>query len=147
MDNTKIIKMVENALVIIILFIVIIVLFPSIKKMAEITRKQAVESSVQGVFDMTKDYFTSINMYENVNLPFKIIYNKDVKDGYTIYSANKKYENMNKIDIEIEGMLPESGSVEIKSDGEIEAKDLKFGEYTCNKKTTSSPTICIKSEW
>ena len=146
MDNTKTIKMVENALVIIVLFIVIIVLFPSIQKMAEATTKQSAETSTLGAFNMAKNYYTSINLLDPVDLPFKVVYSKKEKKGYTLYSSNIKYTPANSISLKIEGKLPDSGSVEIKSDGEVEAKDLKFGSYICNKKTISSPIVCVKNE-
>lgn len=146
MDNTKIVKMVENALVIIVLFAIIIVLFPTIQKMAEVTKKQTAETSTLGAFNMTKDYYTSVNLLDDVDLPFKVVYNKNESSGYTLYSANNKYTPSSGINLKIDGKLPESGSVEIKSDGEVEAKDLKFGNYVCNKKTISSPIVCVKNE-
>lgn len=146
MDNTRIVKMVENALVIIVLFAIIIVLFPTIQKMAEVTKKQTAETSTLGAFNMTKDYYTSVNLLDAVDLPFKVVYNKNESSGYTLYSANNKYTPSSGINLKIDGKLPESGSVEIKSDGEVEAKDLKFGNYVCNKKTISSPIVCVKNE-
>lgn len=146
MDNTKIVKMVENALVIIVLFAIIIVLFPTIQKMAEVTKKQTAETSTLGAFNMTKDYYTSVNLLDAVDLPFKVVYDKNESSGYTLYSANNKYTPSSGINLKIDGKLPESGSVEIKSDGEVEAKDLKFGNYVCNKKTISSPIVCVKNE-
>ena len=146
MDNAKVIKMVENGLVIIVLFIIIIVLFPSIKTMAEATKKQTAESSTQGAFNMTKDYYTNINMIEIVDLPFKIEYNKNTEKGYIIYSSGREFTPVHNINLKIEGKLPESGSVEIKTNGEVEAKNLKFGQYLCNKKTISSPITCTKEE-
>lgn len=146
MDNTRVIKMVENGLVIIVLFVTIIVLFPSIEKIAEITKKQTAESSTLGAFNMTKDYYTSINLLDAVDLPFKVVYNKNENEGYTLYSANSKYIPSSEINLKIEGKMPDSGSVEIKTDGEVEAKNLKFGNYICNKATISSPVTCIKVE-
>ena len=146
MDNTKIVKMVENALVIIVPFAIIIVLFPTIQKMAEVTKKQTAETSTLGAFNMTKDYYTSVNLLDAVDLPFKVVYDKNESSGYTLYSANNKYTPSSGINLKIDGKLPESGSVEIKSDGEVEAKDLKFGNYVCNKKTISAPIVCVKNE-
>lgn len=146
MDNTKIIKMIENALVIIVLFVVIIVLFPSIQKMADQTKKQAAETSTLGAFNMAKDYYTSINLLDSVDLPFEVVFDKNAENGYTLYSSKKVYTPISSISIKIEGKLPESGSVEIRNDGEVETKDLKFGNYTCNKKTISSPIVCVKNE-
>ena len=114
--------------------------------MAEVTKKQAAETSTLGAFNMTKDYYTSVNLLDAVDLPFKVVYDKNESSGYTLYSANNKYTPSGGINLKIDGKLPESGSVEIKSDGEVEAKNLKFGNYVCNKKTISSPIVCVKNE-
>ena len=145
-DNTKIIKMVENGLVIIVLFSIIIILFPSLEKIVDKTAKQSAESSTQGVFNMAKDYYTNINLQDIVDLPFEIEFDENTKKGYIIYSNGLEYTPPIGVNLKIEGKLPSTGSVVIKKDGEIEAKNLKFKKYICGKASIAAPVVCVKDK-
>ena len=146
MDNTKEIKMVENGLVIIVLFVIIIILATPLKKIIEKTQLQSAETSTDNVFHMVKNFYTEINLVDVVDLPFKIVFDKNKNKGYTIYSNEKEYIPSNKVHLKIDGKLPTSGSIEIKKDGEVETLNLIFGNYICNKKSIKAKEECIKKQ-
>lgn len=137
-DNLKEIKMVENGLVIILLFVIITILLPSVTSLVAKSLQLSAQTSTQGTIDMVKSLYTTINLTDEVNLPFKVIYNKD---GYTIYSDNKKYTPKEEIKVSISGKMPTGGSVEITTGGQVTVKDLKFGSITCNQINNNIP-VC-----
>lgn len=146
MDNTKIIKMVENGLVIIVLFVIIIILYKPLIKTIDKVKLQSAEESTRSAFNMVKNYYTSLNLTEEVNLPFKVVFDENQAKGYIIYSNEKEYTPSGLIKLKIEGKLPTSGSVEIKEDGEVETLNLVFGKYICNKESIKSKEKCIIKE-
>lgn len=146
MDNIKEIKMVENGLVIIVLFIIIILLTSPLRKIIEKTQLQSAETSTDNTFHMVKNLYTEINLVDVVDLPFKIVFDKNKSKGYTIYSNEIEYTPSSTVHLKIDGKLPTSGSVEIKRDGEVETLNLIFGNYICNKTSIKAKEECIKKE-
>ncbi len=140
MDNTNTIKIVENGLVIIVLFIIIIILYKPLTNMIEKVKIQSAQESTRETINMTKNYYMSLNLNEYVKLPLKIVFNEK---SYKTYSNGIEYIPLKHI--KIKGKLPESGSVEIKQNGEIEISNLKFGKYICNRINNSNEE-CIKEQ-
>ena len=143
-EYEKEIKMVENALVIIALFIIIIILYNPLIKIIDKVKLQSAEESTLAAFNMTKNYYTTLNLVDVVDLPFKIVFDENQPKGYIIYSNEREYTPSDKIKLKIDGKLPTSGSIEIKKDGEVETLNLIFGKYICNKKSIKDKEECIK---
>ena len=137
-DYVKEIKMVENGLVIILLFVIIIILLPSFTTMADKSMELAAQTNAINNIEMVKELYTIINLNDEVNLPFKVVYNSN---GYKIYSKGKEYTKPYNINIEGTDKLPTEGSIEIKANGKAIVDNLKFGNYTCNQINTEKP-VC-----
>ena len=90
MDNTKEIKMVENGLVIIVLFVIILILSTPLGKIIEKTQLQSAETSTDNIFHMVKNFYTEINLVDVVDLPFKVVFDEKQTKGYIIYSNEKE---------------------------------------------------------
>ncbi|MBR3199103.1 MAG: hypothetical protein IKG27_03715 [Bacilli bacterium] len=129
-DYVKEIKMVENGLVIILLFVIIIILLPSVTTMASKSMQVAAEANTAANVEFVKELYTTINLNDNIGLPFKVIYDKN---GYKIYSNGIRYKKEVNINIDSKNKLPTRGSIEIESDGYTIVKNLKFGSYTCSQ--------------
>lgn len=146
MDNTKIIKIVENELVIIVLFIIIILLYSPVKKIIDKTKLQSAEENTRAAFNMTKDFYTTLNLVDVVDLPFKVVFDENHSRGYIIYSNGIEYVPTGAVQLKVDGKLPSSGSVEIKRDGEVETLNLVFGKFICNKKNIADDVSCVIKE-
>ena len=126
-DYVKEIKMVENGLVLILLFIVIAILTDSLIKIIDRTMK------------ISAEIYTINSLTYELPLPFKIVYkNKE----YELYSNGKKISKTKNVKNEKE-KLPKSGSITFKSNGDIIVKDLEFGLYKCNLENNKQ-VICEK---
>ena len=143
MDNSKIIKMVENGLVIIVLFVVLIYLTKPIQQLIETTRLQSMKESTRGIVNETKNYFTSLTIFDSVDYPFKIVFNEKDPNGYKIYSMGEEYTPGDDTKFNVTGKMPTSGSVELISDGEAKASNLKFGKFICNKADINAEEMCV----
>lgn len=143
MDNSKIIKMVENGLVIIVLFVVIIYLTKPIEKLIESSKLQSVKESTRGVVKETRNYFTSLTLFDNVDYPFKIVFDEKEPNGYKIYSMGMEVNPTEDVKFRVTGKMPTSGSVELISDSEVSASNLKFGKYICNKVDINAEELCV----
>ena len=143
MDNSKIIKMVENGLVIIVLFVVLIYLAKPIEQLIEATKLQSMKESTRGIVSETKNYFATLNMFDSADYPFKIIFNENEPNGYKLYSKGKEYTPRDDTKFKVNGKMPTSGSVELKSEGEANASNLKFGKFICNKADNNAEEMCV----
>lgn len=143
MDNSKIIKMVENGLVIIVLFVVLIYLAKPIEQLIETTRLQSVKESTRGVVSETKNYFTSLTIFDTVDYPFKIVFDEKEENGYKLYSMGEEFKPVEDTKFRVTGKMPTSGSVELISDGEAKASNLKFGKFICNKADINAEELCV----
>ncbi len=139
-DNVKGIKMVENGLVIIVLFIIIMILFPAVTKLINKSMQTSAQISTKNIIENVKTLYTTINLIDEVNLPFKVVYNEN---GYKIYSNNNEYTPGAMARATMKGKMPTSGSIEITKDGVVVVTNLKFGSYTCNQINTTMP-VCEK---
>ncbi len=129
-DNVKEIKMVEN----------IIILLPSVTSLASKSLQVSAQTSTINSIEMVKGLYTTINLTDEVNLPFKVVYNKE---GYKIYSDGKEYIPKESIKVTISGKNPTDGSIEITTEGKIIVKNLKFGSLKCNQSSDSKLTCKI----
>ena len=129
-DYVKEIKMVENGLVIILLFIIIVILLPSVTTMASKSMQSAAKTNTIANIEFVKELYTTINLTDTVNLPFKVVY---TDDGYKIYSNKTRYKKTVNVKLDSKNKLPTEGSIEIKEDGYTVVKNLKFGGYKCNQ--------------
>ena len=143
MDNLKIIKMVENELVIIVLLSVIIILARPIGKMIDITKVQSAKESTRGVIKETRNYFTSLTLFDNIDYPFKIVFDEKEPNGYILYSMGQVYNPEEDIKFKVTGKMPTSGSIELISGGEVYASNLKFGKIICNKVNINAQEMCV----
>ena len=146
MDNTGTIKVVENGLVIIVLSLIIIILYNPLIKIIEQTQLQSAEENTRAAFNMTKDFYTTLNLVDSVDLPFKVVFDDTHLKGYIIYSNGKEYIPSGLVNLKVDGKLPTSGSVEIKRDGSVETLNLDFGIFVCNKRSISDEVSCVKKE-
>ena len=136
-DNFREIKITENSAVILVLFVIIIIIFPSLMKMFDNVFKMSAKTNTKNVIEITKYIYTDINLIDDVPLPFKIVYKKN---GYILYANGQKYIPVKKTKLDEEGKLPKGGSITIKTDGEVVIKNLKFGLYKCNSE--NDKVIC-----
>ena len=143
MDYTKIIKFVENWLVVIVLMVIIIVLATPMGKLVDKVQFSSAETNTDNVFHMVKNYYSEINLVEAVDLPFKVVFNKKYDKGYKMYSGIGEYIPNGFTSLKVDGKLPSSGSVEIMEDGEVKTINLKFGKYVCNKVSISANVECV----
>ena len=143
MDYTRVIKFVENWLVVIVLFVIIIVLATPFKKMIDKVQFSSAETNTDTVFHMVKNYYNELNLVDAVGLPFKMVFDDKYDKGYIMYQNNVEYNPSNSVRLKIDGQLPSSGSVEIKQDGEVETLNLKFGKYVCSKVSIASNVECL----
>ena len=142
MDNTNTIKIIENGLVTIILFVIIIILYKPLINMIERLKIQSAQENTRNIADITKNYYMSLNLIDYVKLPFKIVFKNQ---EYKVYSGGLQYIPSQTKTLRIKGKLPTHGSVELKENGEVEITDLKVGNYICNKKNNLKEE-CIKIE-
>ncbi len=141
-EDSKRIQMIEYGLVILMLFIILIILTPSFTKIVSTTMYNSAKLNTEGTISTVKDMYASINLRDDVALPFTVEY----KHGkYTLYEDGREYTIPNTVKIKIEGKQASSGKVVINTDGEIEVKDLKFGLYACNQK--AGKTLDCKFKW
>lgn len=138
-DYVKEIKMVENGLVLILLFIVIAILTDSLIKIIDRTMKISAETYTINNIEIAKEIYTINSLTYELPLPFKIVYKNK---GYELYSNGKKISKTKNVINEKE-KLPKSGSITFKSNGDIIVKDLEFGLYKCNLENNKQ-VICEK---
>jgi hypothetical protein len=128
--NDQDMKNAEYGLVIIVLFIVFIILTPSLLTIMYKSMKSGAELSTKGTIEVVKTLYIDGNLTKDIGLPFKVVFNG---------SSYKTYEHGNEITIDKElkiknkGRLPSEGTVEINTDGTVIAKDLRFGLIKCNQ--------------
>ena len=134
-------KISENGLIIIAISIISIILLPSLYIIFDNSFKSSAQTSTIETIEMVKDLYTSINLVDEVNLPFKVVYSNN---NYTIYSNNKKYTPSKSVKVDVNGKMPTSGSVTIKTDGTAEVNKLKFGLYKCSQKKEVKPVCTNK---
>lgn len=139
-EHYKSIRIIEYAMVIIVLLVVLIILFPALSKIIYNMSKEAAITNTKDTIDTVKATYTDMNLINEVALPFKVVFNKD---GYEFYEMNKKVNYKRTFNIDFEGRLPSSGSVEITTDGTVTVKDLTFGSIKCNQ-VKEQNLICDK---
>lgn len=141
--NVREMKIFENLLVIVALFVIIMLLMPIINDIIDKTLASSAESGTTGTMENVKDLYSTINLTGGeVHLPFRI---KFEKRGYKVYSDGVEYGTQKEIQITVQTQLPEDGYVQLNIDGSVTVKDLKFGEYICNTDKAKNP-ICINKK-
>ena len=140
--ESKRMQTIEYGLVILTLLIILIILTPSFTKIVSTAMYNSAKLNTEGSIATAKDIYTSINLKDEVALPFTVKY----KNGkYTLYEDGRKYTVPNTIKIEVEGKQASSGQITINTDGQIVVKNLKFGLYACNQK--AGKTLDCKFSW
>lgn len=141
--NVREMKIFENLLVIIALFVIIMILLPIINNIIDMSLASSAESGTTGTMENVKDLYSTINLTGGeVHLPFRVNFHKK---GYTVYSDGVEYGTQKEIEITVQTQLPEDGYVQVNVDGTVSVKDLKFGEYICNSDKRNNP-VCVKQE-
>ena len=139
-EHSKTIKMIEYGLVIIVLFVVLIITIPSVNTIIYNISKESAITSTYNTVKSVKAIYTSMNLKNEVSLPFKAVFDKE---NYTFYENNKKVNYKYSLNIKFEGKLPSSGTIIINIDGTTTVKDLTFGNISCNQ-ISNSTLICDK---
>lgn len=139
-EHSKTIKMIEYSLVIIVLFVVLIITIPSVNTIIYNMSKESAITSTYNTVKSVKAIYTSMNLKNEVSLPFKAVFDKE---NYTFYENNKKVNYKYSLNIKFEGKLPSSGTIIINIDGTTTVKDLTFGNISCNQ-ISNSTLICDK---
>lgn len=139
-EHSKTIKMIEYSLVIIVLFVVLIITIPSVNTIIYNISKESAITSTYNTVKSVKAIYTSMNLKNEVSLPFKAVFDKE---NYTFYENNKKVNYKYSLNIKFEGKLPSSGTIIINIDGTTTVKDLTFGNISCNQ-ISNSTLICDK---
>ena len=139
-ENIKDTKFVENGMVIILLFIVIIILLPLLTTLISKAFNTSAKTNTEELIEFTKNVYTTINLTEEINLPFKIVFDNG---KYTVYTKNTEYKLNEKTKKMNKAKLPSSGSILIKEDGEVVIENVKFGLYKCNQ-TKQNKVVCNK---
>lgn len=139
-EHSKTIKMIEYGLVIIVLFVVLIITIPSVNTIIYNMSKESAITSTYNTVKSVKAIYTSMNLKNEVSLPFKAVFDKE---NYTFYENNKKVNYKYSLNIKFEGKLPSSGTIIINIDGTTTVKDLTFGNISCNQ-ISNSTLICDK---
>lgn len=129
-EHDKSIRIIEYAMVIIVLLIVLIILVPALGKIIYNVSKNASITSTVGTIDSVKAFYTDMNIENEVALPFKVVFDNG---NYTFYEMGQKVNYKRSLNIKTKGKLPKAGSVEITIDGTITVKDLTFGNFKCNQ--------------
>ena len=129
-EHYKTIRVIEYGMVIIVLFIVLIIVLPSVSTITYNMSKDAAVTSTKNMIDSVKATYTNMNLKNEVALPFETKFNEN---GYTFYEMGKKVNYELTINIHIDGELPKSGSILINEDGTVTVKDLTFGKIKCNQ--------------
>lgn len=123
--NTKGFTLIELLAVIVILAIIALIATPIVLNLINTARKGAAARSAEGIRDAAKkSYYAAL--IEDPNA-----WSSDVEVSYPSTNTDK---------IEIDGQAPVSGTVTIKSTGEVVGKNLKFGSYYCSFADTGSAT-------
>ncbi len=141
-EHSKTIKMIEYGLVIIVLFVVLIITIPSVNTIIYNMSKESAITSTYNTVKSVKAIYTSMNLKNEVSLPFKAVFDKE---NYTFYENNKKVNYKYSLNIKFEGKLPSSGTIIINIDGTTTVKDLTFGNISCNQ-ISNSTLICDKND-
>lgn len=139
-EHSKTTKMIEYGLVIIVLFVVLIITIPSVNTIIYNISKESAITSTYNTVKSVKAIYTSMNLKNEVSLPFKAVFDKE---NYTFYENNKKVNYKYSLNIKFEGKLPSSGTIIINIDGTTTVKDLTFGNISCNQ-ISNSTLICDK---
>ena len=141
-EDTNRIKNIEYALVITTLFVILIILTPSLIKLIDAAMYNSAKLNTEGSIQTAKDIYTSINLTDELGLPFTIKY---INGKYSLYENGEKYTPLKSVKIEVKGKQASSGKIIINTDGQLEVKNLKFGLYVCNQKP--SQTLDCKFKW
>ena len=136
--NEKGFTLIELLAVIVILAIIALISTPIVMNVINQSRKKAAEDSAYGVIEAVKTYHTEKMLNVNAEVSDTLF----VKwESATSVKAGKNSSSLAAVsDLKISGSKPQSGSIEIKSDGTIEVKSLKINGYTCSGTDTVTCT-------
>lgn len=146
MSNYKIIKMVENGLVIIVLFVIIIILASPIGKIVDSFKLASVKESTREIFRESRNFYMNLNIFEEVGLPLKIVFDENAANGYVLYSRDQVFNPVDNTVLKFNGKLPTEGFIEINENEEPSAIKLKFGKFLCSKVNTDAEVECSIDE-
>ncbi len=142
-QNVREMKIFENLLVIVALFVIIMLLLPIINNIIDMSLASSAESGTTGAMENVKDLYSTINLTGGeVHLPFRV---KFEKKKYKVYSDGVEYGTEKDIQITVQTQLPEGGYVQLNTDGSVSVKDLKFGDYICNTDKAKNP-VCVNQK-
>ncbi len=132
-------KIFENVIIICLISVFLCLLFPVIQKIIKDSQVSGAETSAKEIVTNVEVFYSNISILHGTTLPFTITYNED---GYVAYEGNKPL-SLNE-ELTNKGETPTQGTVTIGANGYATVKDLKIGNYICNK-TEKDEVKCEKS--
>ncbi len=148
-ENNKGFTLIELLAVIVILAIIALITAPIILNVIEDSRKNAAVDKAWGTIDAVRvAYANAQTSIQEVGVPYTVYFNtkpsswtdKDSIIFTTTTGGGYGFKHVGTQEVTASGENPTSGTVTIKSDGQIIANDLKFGNYYCSTIETKDAT-------
>ena len=136
------IRVIEYSAILVFFLVILIILVPSVQKIVYNMAEDASITNTKATIDAVKTYYTDMNLFNEVALPFKVVFHGK---EYDFYEMGNKVNYRKSLTVKNNGKLPTSGSVEITTDGTVTVVNLKFGNFTCNQ-TNEKNLICENKE-
>ena len=134
-------KKLENMIIITLVLIIGCFLFPIVFSIINNSQEGTIKSTVYGNIDAVKNLYLNevTNPTSEIVLPFTLEY---INRNYRTYCGNEEVFLSNKL--EVKGIQPISGKITWGEDDKIVVENLKYRNYTCNKKA-SGDVECVKN--
>ena len=136
------IKVIEYSSILVFFLVLLFVLVPLIQKIVYNMAWNAAMTSTKETVNTVKTFYTDMNLFNEVGLPFKVVF---YEDGHEFYEFGKKVSYLYELNIQNDGELPTGGSVQINKDGSATVTDLTFGHFKCNQ-TNEQNLECKREE-
>ncbi len=132
------IKVIEYSAIMVFFLISLYFLVPLIQKIVYNVAWQTSMTNTKETINTVKSFYTDMNLFNEVGLPFKVVFSED---GYTFYEFGKEVNYLYELNIQNDGELPTGGSVQINTDGSATVENLTFGKFKCNQ-TNEQNLVC-----
>ena len=144
-ENNKGFTLIELLAVIVILAIIALITAPIILNVIEDSRKNAAVDKAWGTIDAVRvAYANAQTSIQEVGVPYTVYFPKTTSaDSHILTTTTGGGYGSGFVgtqEVTASGENPTAGSITIKSDGQIIAHDLKFGNYYCSTIETKDAT-------
>ncbi len=144
-ENNKGFTLIELLAVIVILAIIALITAPIILNVIEDSRKNAAVDKAWGTIDAVRvAYANAQTSVQEVGVPYTVYFPKTTSaDSHILTDTTGGGYGSGFVgtqEVTASGENPTAGSITIKSDGQIIAHDLKFGNYYCSTIETKDAT-------